>query len=101
VVDTALVSRLHEVVTALDSRVRHPERPGEKAIARDSAVIRAQAVAQLDELAQPADAAFEARWTAWKAAGRADDLVVSRRWRHLGGAVVVAVAAAVAAQLMR
>lgn len=99
--DTALVSRLHEVVTALDSRVRHPERPGEKAIARDSAVLRAQAVAQLDQLAEPAAAAFEARWTEWKAAGRAEDLVVSRRWRRLGGAVVAALAAVIASQLMR
>jgi hypothetical protein len=99
VADTALVSRLHEVVTALDSRVRHPERPGEKAIARDSAVIRAQAVAKLDQLGNPVDAAFEGRWSAWKAAGRADTLAVNRRWRRFG--VVAALAVAVAALLMR
>ena len=97
--DTALVSRLHEVVTALDSRVRHPERPGEKAIARDSAVLRAKAVAHLDLLGNPVDAAFEARWSAWKAAGRADTLAVNRRWQRLG--VVAALAVAVAALLMR
>ena len=97
--DTALVSRLHEVVTALDSRVRHPERPGEKAIARDSAILRAQAVAQLGLLGNPVDAAFEGRWAAWKAAGRADTLAVNRRWRHVG--VVAALAVAVAALFMR
>jgi hypothetical protein len=80
---------LHEVVTALDSRVRHPERPGEKAIAKDSAALRAKAVAHLDLLGNRVDEAFEGRWSAWKAAGRADDLAVGRQWRLLAGAVVV------------
>ena len=53
--DTALISRLHELITALDRRHRRPDRPGEAAIARDSAELRAQALARLVELgADPA-----------------------------------------------
>lgn len=51
--DTALISRLHEVVTALDARRRHPDRPAEAAIARDAAELRAEAVDRLVTLGAP------------------------------------------------
>jgi hypothetical protein len=47
VADTALISSLHEVITALDARRRRPERPAEAAIARDAAELRAEAVDRL------------------------------------------------------
>ena len=48
--DTTLIDQLHELISALDRRARHPERPGEAAIALDAATLRAAALARLAEL---------------------------------------------------
>jgi hypothetical protein len=50
VADTALSDQLHELISALDRRARHPERPGEAAIAVEAATLRAAAVARLAEI---------------------------------------------------
>jgi hypothetical protein len=50
VADTGLVSRLHELIAALDRRHPRPERPGEAAIARASAELRSEAIARLAAL---------------------------------------------------
>ncbi len=48
--DTALISRLHEVITAIDRRRPRPERAGEAAIAQTAADLRAEAVERLTTL---------------------------------------------------
>lgn len=50
--DTALVSRLHEVISAIDRRRPRPERAGEAAIARTAADLRAEAVDRLTTLGE-------------------------------------------------
>ena len=46
----ALLRELQELIAALDRRVPHIERAGEAAIARDAAVLRAEAMKRLSEL---------------------------------------------------
>jgi hypothetical protein len=50
VADTALAIRLHELIAAIDRRRPRPDRPGEAAIARDAAGLRAAAVARLAQM---------------------------------------------------
>jgi len=45
-----LVTRLRELVSALDRRVPRAERPGEVGIARDARTLRSEALAQLEAL---------------------------------------------------
>lgn len=45
--DSTTVSRLYEVIAALDRRVPRTERQGEAAIASDAAELRAKALARL------------------------------------------------------
>jgi len=45
-----VVRTLRELISALDRRVPHAERPGEIGIARDAAKLRREAVAQIDSL---------------------------------------------------
>ena len=45
-----IVTALRELISALDRRVPHAERPGEIGIARDAAKLRREAVAQIDSL---------------------------------------------------
>jgi hypothetical protein len=45
-----VVTTLRELISALDRRVPHAERPGEIGIARDAAKLRREAVAQIDSL---------------------------------------------------
>ena len=45
-----VVDALHELVEALDRRVRHVERLGETRIARDAAALREEALARIREL---------------------------------------------------
>jgi hypothetical protein len=45
-----VVTILRELISALDRRVPHAERPGEIGIARDAAKLRREAVAQIDSL---------------------------------------------------
>jgi len=45
-----IVSTLRELISALDRRVPHAERPGELRIARDAQLLRRQAVAQIKAL---------------------------------------------------
>jgi chorismate mutase len=47
-----IVSTLRELISALDRRVPHVERPGEIRIARDAQILRRQAVAQIEELSR-------------------------------------------------
>ena len=47
-----IMSTLRELISALDRRVPHPERPGELRIARDSQMLRRQAVAQIEALSR-------------------------------------------------
>jgi hypothetical protein len=44
------VRQLHELIEALDRRVPHVERAGERAIARDAALLKAKALIRLAEL---------------------------------------------------
>ena len=46
----SVVDALHELVEALDRRVRHVERLGETRIARDAAALREEALARIREL---------------------------------------------------
>jgi hypothetical protein len=46
----AKISRLKDLVAALDGRHRQPERAGEAAIAQDATELRARAVKRLAEL---------------------------------------------------
>jgi hypothetical protein len=48
--DPTTVSRLREVIAAIDRRVPHAERRSEAAIARDAAELRTKALARLDLL---------------------------------------------------
>ena len=45
-----IMATLREFISALDRRVPHGERPGEIRIAKDSQLLRRDAVAQLDAL---------------------------------------------------
>ena len=45
-----LARELHELIAALDRRVRRVEQAGEEAIARDAAALREKAVHRLKEL---------------------------------------------------
>ena len=47
---TSRVSALRELISALDRRVAHAERPGEIGIARDAHNLRGAAVARIDSL---------------------------------------------------
>ena len=51
--DTGLVSRLNEVIAALDRRRPRPGRPGEAAIVRAAAELRREAIARLAALDVP------------------------------------------------
>jgi hypothetical protein len=53
VADPGLVSRLHEVIAALDRRRPRPERPGEAAIVRAADELRSAAIARLAALDIP------------------------------------------------
>lgn len=48
--DRSLLDDLRELVAALDRRVPHLERAGERAIARDAIALRAEALRRLSEL---------------------------------------------------
>jgi hypothetical protein len=48
-----LLDALRELVEAIDRRVPHLERAGERAIARDALALRADALKRLAELEQP------------------------------------------------
>lgn len=45
-----IVTRLRELISALDRRMSHADRPGEPGILRDARRLRREAVAQLDAL---------------------------------------------------
>jgi hypothetical protein len=47
-----IISRLRELVAALDRRRPQPERPGEPEIAADSAKLREEAVTRIAQLEQ-------------------------------------------------
>lgn len=47
-----IVSALRELISALDRRVPHVDRPGELRIARDARRLRGQAVAQIEALSR-------------------------------------------------
>lgn len=49
----AVIEDLRELIAALDKRVPHLEREGERAIAHDAAELRAAAINRLRELEQP------------------------------------------------
>ena len=49
-VNHSTVTRLHEVIAALDRRTPRPGHPAEAAIARDAADLRIQALARLAQL---------------------------------------------------
>ncbi len=46
------ISTLRELIRALDRRVPHAGRPGELRIARDAAMLRREAVAQIEDLSR-------------------------------------------------
>lgn len=75
-----LVARLQQLITALDLRRPRPAGRLEAKTAHDSALLRAEAVSQLEALATAAPGEFEARWTAWQTRGRARRLEAKRRW---------------------
>ncbi len=84
-----LVARLQQLITALDLRRPRPAGRLEAKTARDSALLRAEAVSQLEALATAAPDEFEARWTAWQAQGRARRLAAKRRWATTAIAALV------------
>ena len=47
-----IVTTLRELISALDRRVPHVERPGEIRIARDAQMLRRQALAQIEALSR-------------------------------------------------
>lgn len=47
---TDLIAALHELIAALDVRVKHVERVGEAAIARDAEALKRKAMKRLAEL---------------------------------------------------
>jgi hypothetical protein len=47
---THVLAALRELISALDSRVPHVERPGEVGIARDALLLRREAVARIEAL---------------------------------------------------
>jgi hypothetical protein len=49
-VTTRVLAALRELVGALDRRVSHSERPGEKVIVEDSQRLRREAVGRIEEL---------------------------------------------------
>ena len=56
-----IISTLRELVSALDRRVPHVDRPGELRIARESRMLRREAVAQIEALSrhEPDDRAYD------------------------------------------
>lgn len=56
-----IISTLRELVSALDRRVPHVDRPGELRIARESRMLRREAVAQIEALSrhQPDDRPYD------------------------------------------
>jgi hypothetical protein len=48
--EARLISRLHELIDALDRRVPHLERDGETTIARDAAALKEKALERIAEL---------------------------------------------------
>ena len=48
--DPTLIHDLHDLIAALDRRVPHIERAGERAIARDAAALKVQALKRIAEL---------------------------------------------------
>ncbi len=49
---SCILAALRELVSALDRRVPHGERPGEIGIARDAQMLRREAVAQIETLSR-------------------------------------------------
>ncbi|HEY7497534.1 MAG TPA: hypothetical protein VH740_03425 [Vicinamibacterales bacterium] len=49
-----IIAALRELISALDRRVAHAERPGETRILRDAQMLRREAVAQIDALSRRA-----------------------------------------------
>jgi hypothetical protein len=90
VANHSIADRLHEVIAALDRRVRYPDRAGEAAIARDASTLRGAAVARLDAIGRDEETQqFEARWRVWRTRGRDQEAAVARRWRFLVAAAVL------------
>ena len=58
---TRMVSTLRELISALDRRVPHVDRPGELRIARDAELLRRQALTQIEALncQQPDDRPYD------------------------------------------
>jgi len=54
--DQTLIHDLRELIAALDHRVPHLERDGEREIARDAQALRRAALARITELEQPSAA---------------------------------------------
>ena len=49
---TRMITTLRELISALDRRVPHVDRPGELRIAREAQMLRREAVAQIGALSQ-------------------------------------------------
>lgn len=49
---TRMITTLRELISALDRRVPHVDRPGELRIARESRMLRREAVAQIEALSR-------------------------------------------------
>ena len=49
---SSIVAALRELISAIDRRVSHVERPGEIRIARDAQMLRREAVAQIEALSR-------------------------------------------------
>lgn len=49
---TRMITTLRELISALDPRVPHVDRPGELRIAREAQMLRREAVAQIGALSQ-------------------------------------------------
>ncbi len=47
-----IIQKLRELISAIDRRVPHAERPAEMVIARDAASLRARALSRIEELEQ-------------------------------------------------
>jgi hypothetical protein len=52
-----IIADLHELVDAIDRRVPHPDRAGERAIAHDAADLKKDAEARIAELEPPGSSA--------------------------------------------
>jgi hypothetical protein len=55
---SSTVAALRELIDALDRRVPHVERLGEARIAREAAALKNEALARIEELKRPRDAAL-------------------------------------------